>query len=274
MGVAWEEGTSDLVNVVNASIGLDGAARKELVLALQNQMEEIRIEYSNGFNSLQNQITNLRADLLTSMGQSIGTDKSNTSSTATASIQRNSTEDGNYYEESQRILAQEGNSQNQNPVDFQNLSLDETKRICQEEIKVTLEQAAYITKEDKELSIQQFADDMASIQEYFASAAGSAQPDIRTLMPQKVNPVALDVTAKISMAALNIITHPENMRAPLRKALKKSAQQLESNGIDSNAIFGDFAEGSTGEELLLRKCKEVAEEQMFLMYPFMKRYQN
>jgi hypothetical protein len=93
-------------------------------------------------------------------------------------------------------------------------------------------------------------------------------------MPSNVDPLVLEITADIAFAALNIITHPENLRPSLRNALRKQAKQLEESGMNSENILVDYAEGSPGEELLLKKSKDVATEQMLLMYPYMKRFQH
>ncbi len=274
VAVAWEDGASDLVNFVNASIGLDGAARKELVIALQKQMDEFRVEYSDGLNSLQNQISNLQADLLALMGQQNGTSAPLNSQAIAASIQKNLSQEEAKATQPGSMGSRADTSPTSEPVNFSNLSLAETERICQEQIKIALEQAASITKEDKALSIEQFAQDMASIQAHFLSAEFSEKPDIKTLMPSNVDPIALEITADIAFAALNIITHPENLRPSLRKALRQQTRQLEASGMDAEKILADYAEGSAGEDLLLKKAKEVAKEQMLLMYPYMRRFQH
>ncbi|MDA8772212.1 hypothetical protein N9M80_03970 [Flavobacteriales bacterium] len=274
VAVAWEDGASDLVNVINASIGLDGAARKELVTALQKQMDELRVEYNNGFNSLQNQITSLQADLLAMLGQQNDANTPINSQALAASIQKNLSQANGDSNEPASMGRQPSTSSTSGPLDFSSLSLAETERICQEQIKLALEQAATITKADEALSIEQFAQDLASIQEHFLAAETAGRPNITTLMPSNVDPLVLEITADIAFAALNIITHPENLRPSLRNALRKQAKQLEESGMNSEKILVDYAEGSPGEELLLKKSKEVATEQMLLMYPYMKRFQH
>ena len=282
VAVAWEDGKGRLFNSINCSIGLDNRSTRLLIETVNQRMDEMQLAYAESLSLIHLEIAQIKAlilepDALKMSQSNYAQDHFNKAEKTMKPVDPSRSIES--IEGSAQVVTSTVNTERANAtvsrigdVEWNNLCCEETERLCEKYVEEALANAAVVTKEDYEESMNILSENLQDYQAQLDLQSDSDRPSlIGAFKPEY--PIAEEVlalTSTISFAILQIITHPSNLQDGFRNERAKMMEQRNKAG---DVYFVDkFPPGSAAEAHALAECRKTAQEELFKMYPFMKRY--
>ena len=277
VGVAWEDGSNDLLNVVNSSIGLNNNSQRQIVRAITEKLEtmETSLQYE-----LANQLDLFKTELAWN----------STSKDKKGWFTKRQTKNANDYVDMDQLVkpnlstAEGALSQPEpltpivtNPEPVQQVPLEYYEEELDEYMGNYLDAASQIRPEDIKATMEILTADFSDAVEGIQDGLNDNNHSIGSLPNGFTNPHVpehlLESFSQASYAVVQIMTHPTNLEKGFKKHQNEFMNDLVALGVPTSVIADFQLSGPEKEELYAETRKQIVEAMLYA-HPYMRPYIN
>ena len=259
IAVAWESGTSEVVNIVNCSIGLDDNTMRKVIESIDQRMEELALQMEARL------METLAENLPNSSASKTRKRAKNTRREASLpnSLTKGGANTGTTTGDKATVPSSNGNAPSQSVAAVQPAPIQDIEALTalvQEEVEKLIRIQSNATDEQRQVRINQFIEsfEAAANQAVEASASGAT----------RFNPVHYDgmpagyaeAFAQVCYALTKIACHPDNLNRVFAKQELVFFDELRELGLPQRVINSLRTSPEERKKIYQRTEKAILDE--------------
>ncbi|MAI23425.1 MAG: hypothetical protein CL828_05145 [Crocinitomicaceae bacterium] len=235
IAVAWESGTSEVVNIVNCSIGLDDNTMRKVVESIDQRMEELALQMeARLMETLAENLPNSNASKARKRAKNARREAS-----LPNSLTKGGTNTGTTKGEKVTVPASNGTAPSQSLAAVQTAPVQDIEALnalVQEQVEKLIRIQSNVTDEQKQIRINQFIESLETAANQAADAAASGATRYNPAHNVGMPAGYAEAFAQICYSITKIACHHENLNKVFTKHELVFLDELRDLGLPPSVI--------------------------------------